>query len=96
MALRRLSSWLKSSALALGLLTGVAATAAAQQGTIAGRVTESGTNRPVADARVIVVGTSLFATTNSEGRYTIRNVPAGTANVRILRVGYAEMRRPLP
>jgi TonB-linked SusC/RagA family outer membrane protein len=94
MALRRLSSRLEAGALALGLLTGIAATAAAQQGTISGRVTETGTGRPVADARVIVVGTSLFATTNSEGRYAIRGVPAGTANVRVLRVGFAELRRP--
>jgi TonB-linked SusC/RagA family outer membrane protein len=95
MALRRLSSWVTASALALGLLTGVAATAAAQQGTIAGRVTDAGTGRPVADARVIVVGTSLFATTNAEGRYTIRNVPAGTATLRVLRVGFSELRRPV-
>jgi TonB-linked SusC/RagA family outer membrane protein len=93
MALRRLSSGLKASALALGLVTGVAATAAAQQGTLSGRVTEAGSGRGVADARVIVVGTSLFATTNGEGRYTIRGVPAGTANVRVLRVGFAELRR---
>jgi TonB-linked SusC/RagA family outer membrane protein len=95
MALRRLSSWLKAGALALGLLTGVAATAAAQQGTISGRVTEAGSGQPIADARVIVVGTSLFATTNADGRYSIRNVPAGTANVRVLRVGFAELRRPV-
>jgi TonB-linked SusC/RagA family outer membrane protein len=49
----------------------------------------------VADARVIVVGTSLFATTNGEGRYALRGVPAGTANLRVLRVGYAEIRRPV-
>jgi TonB-linked SusC/RagA family outer membrane protein len=95
MALRRLGSWLQAGALTVGLLMGVAATAAAQEGTISGRVTEAGSNRPVADVRIIVVGTSLFATTNGDGRYTIRNVPAGTANVRVLRVGFAEMRRPV-
>src|SRR5688500_12670530 len=94
MALRRLRSWLNAGALALGLLTGVASTAAAQQGTISGGVTEAGSGQPIADARVIVVGTSLFATTNADGRYAIRNVPAGTANVRVLRVGFAELRRP--
>jgi TonB-linked SusC/RagA family outer membrane protein len=95
MALRRLSSWLKSSAIALGLLTGVAATASAQQGTIAGRVSETGSGRPIPDARVIVVGTSLFGITNAEGRYNIRNVPAGTQSIRVLRVGFAEQRRPV-
>ena len=95
MALRRLGSSLEAGALALGLLTGVAATAAAQGGTIAGRVTQGGNGRPVADARILVVGTSLFATTSGDGRYSIRNVPAGTANVRVLRVGFAEIRRPV-
>jgi TonB-linked SusC/RagA family outer membrane protein len=94
MGLRRLSSWLTPGAFALGLLTGTAAATAAQQGTITGRVTEQGTGRPVADARILLVGTSLFAVTNAEGRYTVRNVPVGTATVRVLRVGYTEMRRP--
>jgi TonB-linked SusC/RagA family outer membrane protein len=95
MALRRLGPWLDAGALALGLLTAVAATAAAQDGTISGRVTEAGRGRPIADARIIVVGTSLFATTNGDGRYAIRNVPVGMANVRVLRVGFAEVRRPV-
>jgi TonB-linked SusC/RagA family outer membrane protein len=94
MALRRLSSWLTSGAIALGLLTGVAATVAAQA-TIAGRVTSRGTNDPVPEARVIVVGTSLFTVTSPDGRYTLRNVPAGTHSVRVLRVGFQEQRRPI-
>jgi TonB-linked SusC/RagA family outer membrane protein len=93
MALRRLSSRLTTSAFALGLLTAPPALAAAQQGTVAGRVTQVGTAQPVSDARVIVVGTSLFATTNADGRYTIRNVPAGPASVRVLRVGLGEQRK---
>ena len=95
MALRRLGSWLDAGVLAIGLLTVGAATAAAQEGTISGRVTEAGRGRPVPDARIIIVGTSLFATTNGDGRYAIRNVPVGTANVRVLRVGFAELRRPV-
>src|SRR5689334_6459536 len=53
------------------------AQAAAAQGIITGRLTVQGSNEPVAEGRVIVVGTSLFASTNSDGRYTIRNVPSG-------------------
>jgi TonB-linked SusC/RagA family outer membrane protein len=95
MALRRLSSWIAASALAVGLLIGMAATAAAQGATVSGRVTARGTNDPVPQARVMVVGTSLFTVTNPEGRYTLRGVPPGTHSVRAIRVGYQEQRRPI-
>jgi hypothetical protein len=38
----------------------------------------------------VLVGTSLFATAAQDGRYAIRNVPAGSYTVRVLRVGYEE------
>ena len=69
------------------------AQAAAAQGILTGRVTAQGSNEPVAEGRVIVIGTSLFATTNAEGRYTIRNVPSGLQSVRVLRVGFAEQKK---
>src|SRR6476469_7037494 len=69
------------------------AQAAAAQGTIIGRLTTQGSNEPVAEGRVIVVGTSLFASTNADGRYTIRNVPSGLQQVRVMRVGYAEQKK---
>ncbi|MFN2563809.1 MAG: SusC/RagA family TonB-linked outer membrane protein [Gemmatimonadaceae bacterium] len=93
MAPRRLSPWLTAGALALGLLTAPTATAAAQQGTISGRVTEAGTGQPIIEARVIVIGTTLFARTNPDGRYTIRGVPPGPTSVRVVRVGFSEQRR---
>jgi TonB-linked SusC/RagA family outer membrane protein len=69
-----------------------AATAAAQ-GTITGRVLAQGSSEPIPEARVIVLGTSLFTTSNADGRFTLRNVPAGTADVRVLRVGFAEQKK---
>jgi TonB-linked SusC/RagA family outer membrane protein len=77
------------AALALG------AERADAQGTLTGRVTSSGGGEPVPEARVLVVGTSLYAIANSDGRYTIRNAPAGTAEVRALRVGFVEQKRPV-
>ena len=47
------------------------------------------------DSRVMVAGTSLVASTNAEGQYTLRNVPAGAAILRVMRVGYQEARRPV-
>ncbi|MEO6526716.1 MAG: SusC/RagA family TonB-linked outer membrane protein [Gemmatimonadaceae bacterium] len=69
------------------------ASSAEAQGTIAGRVVSSGIPEPIPEARVVVVGKSLIATTNGDGRYQLRNVPAGTVDVRILRVGYGEQKR---
>jgi TonB-linked SusC/RagA family outer membrane protein len=78
---------------ALTLLT--AAGRVHAQGTISGRVTAQGTNQPLADARVLAVGTSLSATTGEDGKFVIRNVPAGTVQLQVLRVGYQTMKRPL-
>ncbi|HKO15552.1 MAG TPA: SusC/RagA family TonB-linked outer membrane protein [Gemmatimonadaceae bacterium] len=93
MQLRRWRS-LASSAFALALLVGSAAAAQAQA-TIAGRVTAAGTGEPLQEARVILVGTSFFGSTTADGRYTIHNVPAGSHTVRVIRVGYAEQRKPV-
>jgi TonB-linked SusC/RagA family outer membrane protein len=76
-------------------LTAAPALAQSRQATITGKVTANGTALPLADARVTVVGTSLIATTNGEGVYTLRNVPAGTFDIRVLRVGYQEQKKPI-
>ncbi|HEX3867790.1 MAG TPA: SusC/RagA family TonB-linked outer membrane protein, partial [Gemmatimonadaceae bacterium] len=60
---------------------------------ISGRVTDQVSGQPIQDVRIIVVGSSLAATTSAEGRYTIRGVPAGTIEVRALRVGYQEQKK---
>src|SRR5689334_11456669 len=73
------------------LLTMAAALAAAQ-GTLTGTVTSQGTGEPLLESRVIVVGTSLFTTTGTDGKYIIRRVPVGTAEVRVIRVGYSEQK----
>jgi hypothetical protein len=59
---------------------------------LGGRVTASVSGEPVPDVRVLVLGTSLFGITNADGRYTVRNVPPGTADIRALRVGYQEQK----
>ena len=63
--------------------------AAAQgTGTIGGRVTDGITGRPVDGVQVYVAGTELGTVTNADGRYQL-NLPAGTAELRTRRVGYA-------
>lgn len=78
--------------LGAGLSVSVASVAAAQ-GIVTGRIVAQGSSEPIPEARVIVLGTSLFTTSNADGRYTIRNVPAGSADLRVLRVGFAEQKR---
>jgi TonB-linked SusC/RagA family outer membrane protein len=73
------------------LVTPVAALA--QQATITGRVTAEGTGAALADTRVFLVGTTLGVTAGPDGRYTLRNVPAGPAEVRVIRVGFQEQKK---
>jgi TonB-linked SusC/RagA family outer membrane protein len=79
-------------AIPLALVT-LAAGRAAAQGTLTGTATAAVGGTPLQEARVIVVGTSLFATTGPDGKYTIRRVPAGTAELRVIRVGYQEQKK---
>lgn len=78
-------------AISAALLTTTAAIAAAQ-GTLTGTVTAQG-GTPLQDARVLVVGTSFSTTTSPDGKYTLRRVPVGTADLRVLHVGYQEQKK---
>ena len=61
----------------------------AQQGTVAGQVTDKSNQQPVAGASVLVLGTSLQARTGREGRYSITNVPPGQYQVQVRFIGFA-------
>ena len=71
---------------ALAWLAVSAASASAQAGTVSGRVTTAA-GLALSDTRVVIVGTTLGAMTNAEGRYTIRGIPSGGHEVRVSRVG---------
>jgi len=60
-------------------------------GKITGRAVDRETGEPVLGAAVTVVGTTLGALTDSEGRYVILSVPVGSYVVRAQLVGYAPM-----
>jgi outer membrane receptor for ferrienterochelin and colicins len=72
-------------------LTLLASPALAQTGFIAGRVTEAGSGRGIAGARVQAV-TSLrsagSAITDDDGNYRIGSLSAGTYAVQVTRIGY--------
>jgi TonB-dependent receptor len=56
--------------------------------TIQGVVRDAQTNDVLPGANVVLAGTSMGASTDINGKYVIRNVPAGTYSLRALYVGY--------
>ncbi len=64
-----------------------AAGAAVAAGAVRGVVTDPD-GRPVASAQVHVAGTAAGATTDSAGRFVVAGVPAGSAALRVRRVGF--------
>ncbi len=68
----------------------------AQQGepaTITGVVTDQLNNSPVPGARVILGSTNRTALTNASGHYTLRAVPAGSYELRVVAVGFGSVTR---
>jgi TonB-dependent SusC/RagA subfamily outer membrane receptor len=57
-------------------------------GTITGRVVDSASGKGIAGVVVTVVGTKLSATTNTDGSFTLHNVPAGEHDVMVRLLGY--------
>jgi TonB-linked SusC/RagA family outer membrane protein len=74
--------------LAAALLAGAASTGRAQQGTIAGLVTDQLNNAPVAGARILLGNTNRTAIANTSGRYAFTGVPAGSYELRVVAVGF--------
>jgi TonB-linked SusC/RagA family outer membrane protein len=85
---RTLAALLRAAACLALLLTAAVPLAAQGTGRVTGTVTGAG-GEPVADATVVVVGTTLSARTGADGRYTLTGVPAGSRQVRASRLGLA-------
>src|SRR5262245_2820975 len=62
-------------------------------GIITGRVTERQTERPLANVQVRILGSNRGAVTDDSGSYRVVNVPAGSAQIAILRLGYGPQSR---
>jgi TonB-linked SusC/RagA family outer membrane protein len=68
---------------------------AQESGTVTGRVTEAGSGRPIPEVQLNLAGTTLGTMSNANGEYTIRAVPAGSYQLRALRVGFSEQKLPI-
>src|SRR5262249_11809230 len=68
---------------------------AQQAGVISGKITEKGGKEPVPYANVILLGTRLGAQTGDDGSFTIRNVPTGSYQVKVMALGYDPVQHPV-
>jgi len=66
-----------------------------QGGSVTGRVTDSLSGQGIAVATVTVVGAGLSARSAEDGRYRITDVPAGEHTVRVIRIGYTAVTKPV-
>ena len=57
-------------------------------GSLYGTVVDKSTNEPLIGANIIILGTDFGAATNSEGEYSIKNIPPNTYQIRASVVGY--------
>ncbi|MCR4439361.1 MAG: TonB-dependent receptor [bacterium] len=57
-------------------------------GTLTGTVVDKTTKEPLAGVNVVLVSTRYGAATNSEGRFFVYHLPAGTYTVRVSMIGY--------
>jgi len=86
----RLGVFARTAAVVAALALLLVVPAQAQQtGTIAGRVISSQA-QPLSDVVLQVVGTDFTALTNTDGRYLILGVPAGTYTVQATFIGYGQ------
>jgi len=91
----RIRQLLGSAAAILLLAAVVAEPVQAQQGTVAGQVTDKSNQQPVSGASVLIAGTSLQGRTTREGRYSITHVPPGRYSVQVRLIGYATTSQPV-
>ncbi len=77
------------------LMVAVSAVAFAQSRTVKGQVTSADDGLPIIGASVFVQGTSIGTITDSEGYYTLRNVPASAVNLVVSYIGMKDMNKPV-
>ncbi|HKN67991.1 MAG TPA: SusC/RagA family TonB-linked outer membrane protein [Gemmatimonadaceae bacterium] len=86
--LRGRAVWI-TTALAVMLSPASRLGAQATVGSVHGMVRQTGTQAPLANAEVTVVGTRLGALTRNDGSYVINGVPSGSQHVRVRLFGFA-------
>lgn len=65
----------------------------ADTGAITGTVVDATSGDPLPGANIIIVGEPVGASTNSEGRFRLRNLPAGNHTIRVTYIGYRQVEK---
>src|SRR5262245_61093414 len=82
----------KAAAWAAGAMMMMAQGALAQQ-TVGGTVVEGATRAPLEGVRVLLEGTTRGVVTDNRGRFVITAVPGTSANLRVTKLGFRELRQ---
>ena len=77
------------------LSVGFVASAHAQTGTVAGTIRDAVSDEPLPGANIVLEGTSIGASADAEGAFTLRGVPVGTYTLQVTFVGFARAERPV-
>ena len=83
------------AAFVVGITLGTDLGAQGTTGSITGRVVDSTTQQPVANATVNVVGTQVGGLTRADGRYFLNGVPVGAQRLRVARIGFGAQETPV-
>jgi hypothetical protein len=67
----------------------------AQSGTITGKVTQQGTNKPLARASVFLSNSSIGTITTEEGNYNLSGIRPGQYNLVVTILGYEDYNKPI-
>jgi len=84
------SMFLAASAFVFAFATNGSAQAT---GVVEGKVTESGSGRPLPGAQVFVAGTTVGSVTNERGEYRIPTAPARQVEIRVRLIGYSPINK---
>ncbi|MEM7418021.1 MAG: carboxypeptidase regulatory-like domain-containing protein [Gemmatimonadota bacterium] len=74
---------------AAAVMTPMISLSAQETGRLVGRVLDGSTGQPLGSAQVFVADGSIGALTALDGRYVLRGLPAGTADITVALIGYA-------
>ena len=75
----------------LGYVAMMSAVYAGTTGKLRGTITDASSKEPLISANVVLKGTSLGATSDIDGNYTIINIPPGVYSVSISMIGYRKI-----
>ncbi|MBN1338594.1 MAG: TonB-dependent receptor [Bacteroidales bacterium] len=84
---------IRTSCFILLLLPAVLSGQDALKGCITGQVMDSGTNRPLSDAHILLKGTGQGATSGQNGFYRIGDLPDGNHTLEISFIGYKKTQK---